>query len=71
MDIEFGGGGRGKIANHVGFFTSSVSIFPVFVCFLFFFLVFNVGEYRRFAIRNYEGCDFFDPHNDRAIQLRQ
>uniref|UniRef100_A0A8C4NSF6 6-phosphofructo-2-kinase/fructose-2,6-biphosphatase 3 n=1 Tax=Dicentrarchus labrax TaxID=13489 RepID=A0A8C4NSF6_DICLA len=33
--------------------------------------VFNVGEYRREAVKNYSSYDFFKPDNDCAVKIRQ
>ncbi|XP_024913922.1 6-phosphofructo-2-kinase/fructose-2,6-bisphosphatase 3 isoform X2 [Cynoglossus semilaevis] len=33
--------------------------------------VFNVGEYRREAVKNYSSYDFFRPDNDCALTIRQ
>lgn len=42
---------------------------------LFVFLVcvavFNVGEYRREAVKNYSSYDFFKPDNECAVKIRQ
>ncbi len=42
---------------------------------LFFFcvcvVVFNVGEYRREAVKNYSSYDFFKPDNECAVKIRQ
>lgn len=36
-----------------------------------FFLVFNVGEYRRLAVKFYADKDFFDPDNADAVAVRK
>lgn len=42
------------------------------LCLLFFpFAVFNVGEYRREAVKNYSSYDFFKPDNECAVKIRQ
>ncbi|XP_029902238.1 6-phosphofructo-2-kinase/fructose-2,6-bisphosphatase 3 isoform X2 [Myripristis murdjan] len=33
--------------------------------------VFNVGEYRREAVKNYSSYDFFKPDNESAVKIRQ
>ncbi|TNM91447.1 hypothetical protein fugu_019827 [Takifugu bimaculatus] len=33
--------------------------------------VFNVGEYRREAVKNYSSYDFFKPDNECAVKIRQ
>ncbi|XP_047246252.1 6-phosphofructo-2-kinase/fructose-2,6-bisphosphatase 3 isoform X3 [Girardinichthys multiradiatus] len=33
--------------------------------------VFNVGEYRREAVKNYSSFDFFKPDNESAVKIRQ
>ncbi|XP_053169891.1 6-phosphofructo-2-kinase/fructose-2,6-bisphosphatase 3 isoform X3 [Scomber japonicus] len=33
--------------------------------------VFNVGEYRREAVKNYSSFDFFKPDNECAVKIRQ
>lgn len=33
--------------------------------------VFNVGEYRREAVKNYSSYDFFKPDNEFAVKIRQ
>lgn len=33
--------------------------------------VFNVGEYRREAVKSYHGKDFFDPDNKYAVEIRK
>jgi hypothetical protein len=35
------------------------------------FLVFNVGEYRRDAVKYYADKDFFDPDNVGAVAVRK
>lgn len=34
-------------------------------------VVFNVGEYRREAVKNYSSYDFFKPDNEFAVKIRQ
>ncbi len=34
-------------------------------------LVFNVGEYRRDAVKFYADKDFFDPDNTEAVAVRK
>lgn len=34
-------------------------------------VVFNVGEYRREAVKNYSSYDFFKPDNECAVKIRQ
>jgi len=34
-------------------------------------LVFNVGEYRRDAVKFYADKDFFDPDNAEAVAVRK
>lgn len=34
-------------------------------------LVFNVGEYRRDAVKFYADKDFFDPNNTEAVAVRK
>lgn len=34
-------------------------------------VVFNVGEYRREAVKNYSSYDFFKPDNECALKIRQ
>lgn len=43
------------------------------ICFFFFFshLVFNVGEYRREAVKHYSSYDFFRPDNEEAMKVRR
>ncbi|KAM8883619.1 6-phosphofructo-2-kinase/fructose-2,6-bisphosphatase 3 isoform 2-T2 [Synchiropus picturatus] len=33
--------------------------------------VFNVGEYRREAVKNYSSYDFFNPGNESAVKIRE
>jgi predicted kinase len=33
--------------------------------------VFNVGEYRREAVKSYNGKDFFDPNNKECVAIRR
>jgi hypothetical protein len=35
------------------------------------FSVFNVGEYRRDAVKVYAGKEFFDPDNTEAVAVRK
>lgn len=35
------------------------------------FLVFNVGEYRREAVKHYSSYDFFKSDNEDAVKVRQ
>lgn len=40
----------------------------------FFYLspaVFNVGEYRREAVKHYSSYDFFRPDNEEAMKVRR
>lgn len=34
-------------------------------------LVFNVGEYRREAVKHYSSYDFFRPDNEEAMKVRR
>lgn len=33
--------------------------------------VFNVGEYRRDAFKQYASKEFFDPNNEEAVKIRK
>lgn len=39
--------------------------------FVIFFSVFNVGDYRRDAVKGFTGKEFFDPDNTQAVAIRK
>lgn len=49
---------RGQTSLHTCFYPCAV-------------VVFNVGEYRREAVKNYSSYDFFKPDNECAVKIRQ
>lgn len=61
-------------ASLKGFFwshqLSAPGVFTLVLC-LCVAAVFNVGEYRREAVKNYSSYDFFKPDNECAVKIRQ
>lgn len=52
-------------------------VFSSFICSVFcfiwymFYLVFNVGQYRREAVQTYRNYEFFRPDNEEAMKIRR
>lgn len=42
-----------------------------FPALFFFFSVFNVGQYRREAVKTYKNFEFFKPDNEEAMKIRK
>ena len=40
-------------------------------CFFFFSSVFNVGQYRREAVKIYKNFEFFKTDNEEAMRIRK
>lgn len=51
-------------------YVSAPGFFTLVLC-LCVAAVFNVGEYRREAVKNYSSYDFFKPDNECAVKIRQ